>query len=207
MRNAYANASLMAVTGALALSVLLVSAPVVGAQSGSGSDSPASQASPTALDPCQLVTADEASALAGATFTKGVEQTTDGGSRICVYGYQTTNVFMVLVAQSADANTAQATWSDYQARAQDLVQKNLPPGVNANLNVSDVSSTTNLQGFDRAADGSASASIAGRTINLSAIYLLKGPTFVSFSDLVLTQPAPATDGLEGQAATVQTRLP
>jgi hypothetical protein len=204
MRKAYTNPSLMAVGAALAVSALLVSAPVVGAQSGSGSDSPASQSSTTALDPCQLVTADEASALAGTTFTKGVEQTTDGGSRICVYGYQTTNVFMVLVAQSADATTAQATWSDYQARAQNLVQNNLPPGVNVNLNASD---TTNLQGFDRAADGSASASLAGRTINLSAIYLLKGVTFVSFSDMVLTQPAPTTDGLEGEAATVQTRLP
>ena len=206
MPKAYASPSLSALAVALALSALLVSAPTVGAQS-SGSDSPGTTtapASPVALDPCQLVTADEASGLAGATYTSGVEQTTDGGSLICVYGSQTTNVFMVLVAQSADPTTAQATFSDYEARAQNFVQTNLPPGVTVNVNVSD---STTLQGFDRAADGSASASIAGRTINLSAIYLLKGANFVSFSDLVLTQPAPTTAAMEAEATIVQGRLP
>ena len=43
---------------------------------------------------------------------------------------------------------------------------------------------------DRAAAASASLPIQGQTINISAIYILKGATFLSYSDLVLNKPAP-----------------
>src|SRR4051794_15055715 len=75
-------------------------------------------AMPTAIDPCQLVSSAEASALAGTTYTTGVEQTTGTGGNMCVYGSRTTNVFMVLVAQAPDAGTAQTNWAQYEAEAQ-----------------------------------------------------------------------------------------
>jgi len=161
-------------------------------------------ASATPLDPCVIVTTAEASALAGTTYAAGIEQATDGGSRMCVYGYQTPNVFMVLVAQAADAATAQANWDLEQARVQSLIQANLPPGVNVDLNVSQ---DAGLQGYDDSATVSGSRTIGSRTLNASAIYLLKGPTFVSYSDLLLDTPAPTTDALAGEAQTVLTRLP
>lgn len=156
-----------------------------------------------AIDPCQLVTSAEASAVAGASYTAGIEETTGTGGNMCVYGSQTTNVFMVLVAQAPDAATAQANWAQYEGEAQSAVQTGLPPGVSVNLLVNDAS----LDGYDQSALAGGSGSIGGRTINGSAVYLLKGPTFVSFSDLVLDQHAPSMDSMTAQAGTILGRLP
>ncbi len=58
--------------------------------------------SPENLDPCQLVTQDEASTLAHATFGPGKEETISASGKECVYGYQTTNVMDIIVAQAAE---------------------------------------------------------------------------------------------------------
>src|SRR5580700_5237958 len=63
---------------------------------------------PTSYDPCQLVTASEASSLAGVTYGAGKEETNAGGGRDCVYGSETLNVFTVIVGVAADAATADA---------------------------------------------------------------------------------------------------
>jgi len=164
----------------------------------------AQSAAPTSLDPCQLVTATEASSLAGASFPAGTEGTTSGGGRTCVYGAQTTNVFSVLVAQAPDAATAQADWTQEEAKAQSTLEKGVPSGVTVSLNLSDVS---NVAGADRAAVGTGSATISGETIHGSVIYLLKGAAFVYFGDLVLGKAAPATADMEAQATTTLGRVP
>jgi len=198
---------LVALVLACGLAAAMVS-PVFGDE-GSPDQTPDDQtqqlpASTTSLDPCTLVTPAEASALAGTTYATGMEQTTDTGGRICVYGYQTLNVFMVLVAQSPDTATAQTGWDTEQARVQNLIQGNLPPGANVTLNAS---TDAGLDGYDRSATASASGVIGPRTLNVSGIYLLKGPTFVSYSDLLLDSAAPTTDALATQAQTVLGRLP
>jgi len=165
--------------------------------------SPSQPASALPLDPCQLVTSAEASSLAGTTYATGVEQTTDGGGRICVYGYQTTNVFMVLVGQAPDAATAQASWSDQEQRAQATLQRGLPANVPINYGLTDLS----LSGYDRATLAGGGGSIGGRTLSATAIYLLKGATFLTFSDLVLDNPGPTGDAMQNEAATVNGRLP
>src|SRR5512140_600877 len=85
------------------------SAPAVPAAA-SATSAPAQAGGPasTSLDPCQLITSQEASQLAGASFGAGVESTEVGGLKMCTYGAQTTNVFLVEVIQAADAATAQA---------------------------------------------------------------------------------------------------
>ena len=57
------------------------------------------------LDPCQLVTQQEASQLAGTTFAAGKEEAISSASSMCTYGAQTLNVFTVLVAVAPDAAT------------------------------------------------------------------------------------------------------
>jgi len=208
--------SLAAPACALALALALLSPAAAGAQTlralDTGSDngsssqtspSPATGA-PTSLDPCQIVTSTEASSLAGASYGPGQEETNSGGSRTCVYGAQTLNVFMVLVAQATDPATAQAQWTQEEAMAQGAMQRTLPPGVNFDLTLNDVS---DLPGFDRASIAQAGATIAGRPFNIAAIYLLKGATFVTFSDLLVGQPAPTNDALESEAQVVLGRLP
>jgi hypothetical protein len=161
--------------------------------------SPAAEASSggptTSLDPCQLVTKDEASGLTGVSFGDGAESTTEGG-RICTYGGQTTNVFMVLVAQGTDSSAADAVWSQEEAKAQALMTSQIPAGVAVTApTLQDVSGIA-----DRAAIASGSATIAGQTISISAIYLLKGATFLTYSDLALNKAAPTAAALEAQAA-------
>ena len=163
------------------------------------------------LDPCQLVTAAEASSLAGATFSTGTEQTntdTAGGgstSRTCVYGGATLNVFEVTVAQATDASTAQADWSTQQARVQSEISKassQLPAGTAFNFNVND----TSVSGADKAATVAATTTVSGHTLAISGIYLLKGAVFVAFTDLVLGTSPPSVSAMESQAATTLGRV-
>jgi hypothetical protein len=113
-------------------------------------------------------------------------------------------VFSVLVAQAPDAATAQADWTQEEAKAQSFLEKGVPSGVTVSFNLTDVS---NVAGADRAAVGTGGATISGQTINGSVIYLLKGATFVYFGDLVLRKAAPATSDMEAQATTTLGRVP
>jgi hypothetical protein len=159
---------------------------------------PDATAVPTSLDPCQLVTAQEASTLAGATFGAGAETTTEGNGRICTYGAQTPNVLNVDVVQAPDVATAKAAESAGLAAAEAAAEQQAP-GVTF--------SQTELADF---ADGalviSASATISGQTLAISAIYVLSGTTFFAISDLVLGQPAPTSDALQAQAQVVLGRI-
>ena len=150
------------------------------------------------------MTSSEASSIAGASFTAGKEDTTSGGAKTCAYGAQTRNVFLVLVTQAPDAATAQADWTQEQAKAEAAIQQGLPQGSSVNLNVTNL---TNVAGADKAAIASFNTMISGQAVGLIAIYLLKGSTFVTFSDLVLGKPAPTAAAMEAQAQTTLGRLP
>ena len=153
----------------------------------------------TSLDPCQVITSQEASTLAGATFGAGVESTTqDGGGKICTYGANTTNVFMVEVAQAADVATAQAAKASFIS---DL-EANMAQLAAGGLNVTEL---PNLG--DGATMGIVALNIAGETINGGAIGVLKGTIFFGFSDLVRNGPAPTAATLQSEAQTILGTLP
>jgi hypothetical protein len=152
----------------------------------------------TALDPCQLVTAQEASTLAGATFGAGKESTTEGNAKICTYGAQTANVLNVYVVQAPDVATAQKAEAAALAAAEAVAQKQAP-GVSF--------SQTELANFaDGALVVTASATISGQTLAISGIYVLSGTTFFAITDVVLNQSAPTSDALQAQARVVLGRI-
>ena len=168
------------------------------------SPSASAAATPTTVDPCQLVTQQEASQLAGAAFKAGKEEAISNASSSCTYGAQTLNVFTVEVAVAPDAATAQADWAQEEAKAQaGLKQLVTEAGGSVQLNAGDVT----LSGADKAAALTAKANISGRTLDISAIYVLKGAVFFTFADLVLGKPAPTIADMETQAQTVLTRVP
>ena len=149
---------------------------------------------PTALDPCQLITSQEASGLAGGSFGAGVESTTSGGGKICTYGGQTLNVFEVIVAQAPDLATAQAG----KAAAMAAIQQEAGQTIQ----------WTELPSLgDGAAYTTGSYTISGQTFNGSAIYDLKGLDFYGFSDLALGHPTPTAAALQAAAQTILGRLP
>jgi len=149
---------------------------------------------PTSLDPCQLVTSQEASQLSGASYGTGVEGTTSGNGKTCVYGGQTLNVFNVIVAQAPDVATAQAG----KAAAQAALQQQAG-------NAIQFTELPNLA--DGAAYAVGSFTVAGQTYNGSAIYVLKGTIFFGFSDVAVNQPTPTLAALQAQAQIILGRLP
>jgi len=148
---------------------------------------------PTSLDPCQLVTSQEASQLSGASYVAGVESTTAGNGKMCTYGGQTTNVFEVIVGQEPDVASDQAG----KAAAEADIQKAAGKGIQ-------------FIELPTLADGAAyfvgSVSVSGVKINASAIYVLKGTVFFGFSDEALG-PTPTASALQAQVQTILTRLP
>lgn len=149
---------------------------------------------PTSIDPCTLVTAQEASQLASASFGAGKETTTSGNGKICTYGYQTLNVFEVIVGQAPNAATAQAGKASAQAQIEAAAGKGVQ--------------FTELPNFaDGAAYTTGSYSISGQKFNIAAFYALKGTIFFGFSDLALGTPSLTAAAMQAQAQIVLGRLP
>ena len=175
-----------------------------------GGTAPPGGAVNVSLDPCQLVTASEASALAGTTFGTGTEQTntdTAGGgtSRVCIYGGTTANVFEVLVAQASSASVAQADWAAQEAKVQSSLSSassKVPAGTNFQFNIND----TSVSGADKAAAGTISATISGTTLAGTAVYVLKGAAFAAITDITVGQAPPSLSAMEGQAGTTLGRM-
>jgi hypothetical protein len=188
----------------LALSACGGSTPTAGGESPSPT-APA-QLTPSAsanLDPCQLVTQQEASQLAGTTFAAGKKEAISSAASTCTYGAQTLNVFTVEVAVAPDAKTALADWAQEEAKAQAGVQQLVAEaGGSVSLSAGDIT----LSGADKAATAIATAKISGQTLNISAIYVLKGAVFFMFADLVAGKQAPTTSAMALQAQTVLTRV-
>jgi len=200
MRTLRARYTALAVTIPALLLLAACSNPG-GGPSGSPSATPSASAKATTLDPCQLVTAAEASALSGASFGAGLEETTGGTGKRCTYGAQTKTVFFVQVATAATAADAQATFTAEEANADAALAAGFPAKISAQLTKADVSGLG-----DRAAVGTGSETIEGQTISGGVIYLLKGPNFLAFGDLTLGT-APTADALKAQAATSLDRMP
>lgn len=149
---------------------------------------------PTSVDPCQLVTSQEASQLAGVLFGAGKEETTSGNGRLCVYGYQTLNVFTVEVAQAPNLAAAQAAKAEALAGIQELASKGVTLTQLPNL-------------ADGAVVAQGGAAISGQTFSVSSIGVLKGTIFFGFSELVLGHPAPSSAAMQAQAQICLGRLP
>jgi len=111
-------------------------------------------AAPTATDPCDLLTKDEASTLMGKTLGAGASTSIDN-TRVCTWKSGTSEVKLFLAPPAPDTATATSYW--------DGMRGQLPDGVKvADLNL-----------FDRSAYGSGS----GAGISVSALFAIKGTQF------------------------------
>ncbi len=166
----------------------------------SGSDVTLPSAVPTSIDPCQLVTAQEAGKLAGTTFGAGKEATTEGNARLCTYGASTPVVFTVEVAIAPDVATAKAAEAAAEADLDSQAAKQT--GHNATV--------TKLPNFAPGADAvllEGTVTLNGSTIGGRAIYVLRGTTFFGINELALNKEPPTADALKNEAITLLGRLP
>jgi hypothetical protein len=167
--------------------------------SAGASTSPASgpTAVPTSLDPCQLISSQEAGQLAATNFGTGKEEKLNGNAKMCIYGYQTKNVFEIIVAVSPDVATAKKEEAAMEAEQSANAAK-----LNQGLTI------TKMPGFTSDSDAVLleikpnALGIAGR-----AIYVLRGTVFFGFNDLVVGGSAPSAEAMKAEAMTVLGRLP
>jgi hypothetical protein len=155
----------------------------------------AAAAKRTTLDPCRLVTRDEASAMAHASFGPGLEQGKPTARR-CVYGAQTANVLTVVVAAASSADAAKASWDQLLAEAQQGLS-DAPAG------------SVKLTPQSGVGDRSEWVELDLSAIHVSArgLAFLSGSTGVYMIDLVRDGAAPSRPDMTDQANTVLGRLP
>ncbi len=112
---------------------------------------------PGPIDPCSLLTQDEASTAVGTKLGAGAASVA-GPDRVCTWKVGTTEVKLFLAPPAPDAGTAQAYW--------DAATPQVPKGV----------TFATVPGFDRAAYGSGAAS----GFSVSALFVIKGAQFFDF---------------------------
>jgi hypothetical protein len=152
---------------------------------------------PTAIDPCQLVTKDEANKLAAASFADGKEEENKNHLRNCTYGAQTKNVFMVDVLQAPDAATAKAAEAGVKAEFENSAAK-------GKMSVQEIAQYKGDPNTDCAILRVPSNALQ---INGIAMYCVKGAVFTGFSDLKFGSAAPGANDVETQMDTVLGRIP
>jgi hypothetical protein len=133
------------------------------------------------IDPCTLLTSDEASTLMGMKLGAGVSTALDP-DRVCTFKKGLTEVKLILAPPAPDAATADTYW--------DAERSQVP----ANLPVKD------LKLFDRSAFGAGSAG----GLSLSALFAIKGKYFF---DLYCGLPGCSEDASVTAAQLIGGRLP
>lgn len=186
---------MISVMGAAALLIATVAACGSGAPSptptgpaATGSPSGGGHTATTTTDPCQLVTAQEASALTGASYGPGTERSTVLG-KTCVYGGGTKNVFMVDVWQGSASQLQQL---------RDQVTAEIQGGDTAKITPIPVSGL---------GDSATAYAITSDVFNGGSIFVLKGTNAIYLVDEVTGGPAPTTAALTATARTALGRLP
>lgn len=174
-------------------SVAPAASPTAGAP-----ETPQPTAVATDIDPCQLVTKDEASALAGATLAAGTVST-ENNNRICGYGAEGI-VLEVLVSVAPDAATAKAQEPAFKAQ---LEQGAAQAGM-ANPKLTEI---TDFEPGVDAAVISGNATVNGTKVSAIALYALKGAVLIAISDIALGGSTPSSDAIQAQAHTTLGRLP
>lgn len=147
----------------------------------------AAAGAPVNLDPCQLVPQQEASALAGATFGPGQLESDNASSSRCVYGANTKNVFLVIVARASSVAEAQAQRDELRSQAESQL--------GGKLNVAKVSGV----GDDAE---SITGSLSSIGVNVSGLYVLKGTLGFALVDEVQGGAAPTTPALSDETKKV-----
>ena len=138
-------------------------------------------ATPGAIDPCTLLTADEASTLMGTKLGAGVSASLDP-DRVCTFKSGLSEVKVILAPPAPDSATANAYWDAERAQA----PADLP--------------ITDLTLFDRSAYGN------GTTVgaSVSALFVIKGQYFF---DLYCGFPACTQAASISAAQLIGSRLP
>ena len=143
----------------------------------------------TTVDPCQLVTPQEASQLTGASYGPGKLEVASAISRRCVYGYQTKHVFEVIFVQGASADQAKAYADQLRAEAEQQFGGQV--------------AMSQLSGVG---DDAEQLHANGSGIDISGLYVRQDKYGLALVDVALGKAA-SISALKAQAQTSLGRLP
>jgi hypothetical protein len=183
------------VVSTLAASSTVATPPTSSSAPPSTHASIAAGAKRTTLDPCKLVTQEEASAMAHASFGPGLEEGARSGRR-CVYGSQTANVLTVFAAAASSADAAKAHWDQLLAQVQQGLS-DAPAGSVALTPQSGIGDRAEWVELDLSVLHVAARGLA----------FLDGNVGVYMIDLVRDAAPPSRQEMTDQANTVLGRLP
>ena len=163
-------------------------------------ESPGATAVATTIDPCQVVTADEASKLAGSKFGPSSATTMSNNAKLCSYGQQGLT-FNVIVTAAPDAATAKAQEPDFKAEIEKAA---------ADAGLGDMK-LTELPDFPPGVDAavlSGTATVGGTKVEGIALYALKNAVLLALTDLAFGgASAPTAAAMEDEAKVALGRLP
>jgi len=147
---------------------------------------------PTTIDPCELVSRQEAATLLGVAVGAGVEDSVPNGMRSCTYTAAGQHVFKVIVVQAATVEQAKAVKNDMRAEAEQALQ-DTPLTFGPVAGVGD--------------DAESIHGALGLGVSASGLYVLDGKVGFALVDLALGSQPPTTADLIDSAKTVISRLP
>lgn len=162
-------------------------------------ESPGPTAVATTIDPCQVVTAAEASKLAGSKFGPTSATTMSNNGRLCSYGQQGL-FFNVIVTAAADAATAKAQEPSFKA---EIEQQAAQAGL-ADMKLTEI---PDFQPGVDAAVLSGSTTVGGTKVEGIALYALKNAVLLAITDLAYGGTAPSAAAMEDEAKVALGRLP
>ncbi|HEY7970483.1 MAG TPA: hypothetical protein VID95_10850 [Candidatus Limnocylindrales bacterium] len=168
------------------------------------SDTPSESALPSAvatnIDPCQLFTSADASSWVGVKFGAGKEATSEGNIRSCTYAAPGPNLFFVAVGIAPDVDTAKAAEAAAEADLQSQANQLGTLAVEKIPNFADNTDAAILQG---------SMSAGGQTFGARAMYVLRGTTFFTFSDIAINNGGtpPTEQAFKDKANELLAKLP
>lgn len=152
--------------------------------------SPTASAKAGTLDPCLLVTMQEASALAGITLGAGVEKTIATNSQQCIYSNQSSYIFTVGVIQASSPSEAQAGMQAAVASIQSQTDFSV--------------TVTQLPSF---ADGGVEVQGGASGASVAGIYALHSSVAFGFVAFGVNHPVPTNAAMVPTATTMLGRLP
>ena len=163
-------------------------------------ESPGATAVATTIDPCQVVTPEEASKLAGSKFGPSSATTMSNNAKLCMYGHQGLS-FNVIVTAAPDAATAKAQEPAFKAEIEQAA-------ADAGLGDMKLTEIPDFQPGVDAAILSGTATVGGTKVEGIAFYALKNAVLLALTDLAFGgAAAPTAAAMEDEAKVALGRLP
>ena len=144
----------------------------------------------TTIDPCQVVTPDEASKLAGSKFGPSSATTMSNNAKLCMYGQEGLS-FNVIVTAAPDAATAKAQEPAFKAEIEQAA-------ADAGLGDMKLTEIPDFQPGVDAAVLSGTATVGGTKVEGIALYALKNAVLLALTDLAFGGDGPHRRGDGGR---------